>query len=261
MDKSKIAIITTVASKELYIKTSRLFPKGLRRFIIDGSTGMHGLNSIFFMFKKLEKIDLKWLIMADEDVIFRNTEELFSLIEYMQDKNISCCGIRDGGEIAHRHFNPYAINTFFSVLDFQKINRYFSVRDILKNQYIEQSEFNDDLSQLKYDFDPQSLYEPYYCFYFWLRRRGLKMLFLESEMLMDGITNRVFSNNGTELLLHTWYARSFAKNEKHTHRISNLIEKHNIVGVDYIEPVVFKDSLFHVKILIKKVLKRIKNKL
>jgi hypothetical protein len=230
MDKSKIAIITTVASKELYIKTSKHFPDGIKRFIIDGSTGMHGLSSIFFMFKKMKKIDLKWLIMADEDVIFRNTEELFSLIEHMKNQNISCCGIRDGGEIAHRHFNPYAMNTFFSVLNFEKIKKCFSTKDILSNQYIDQSEFKDDISQLKYIFDPNSLYEPYYCFYFWLRRKGFKILFLESEMLKDGISNRVFSNNSAELLLHTWYARSYGKNEQHTDRINNLIEKNNLVG-------------------------------
>lgn len=54
MDKSKIAIVTTVANKELYAKTASLFSKGIDKYVIDGTNGMYGLDSIDYMFRKLK---------------------------------------------------------------------------------------------------------------------------------------------------------------------------------------------------------------
>ena len=61
-DKKKIALLTTVSNFELYAKTSKRFPKGIRHFVIDGRNGMHGIDSVFYMFKKLKNLNIKWLI-------------------------------------------------------------------------------------------------------------------------------------------------------------------------------------------------------
>ena len=118
MDQSKIAILTTVANFNLYKKTSVLFPEQCQKYIIDGSNGMHGIDSILYMMSKLKGKDIQWLIMADEDVIFSNANLVFDIIEEMKAKNITVCGVRDGGLVSHRNQNPYLINTFFSILNF-----------------------------------------------------------------------------------------------------------------------------------------------
>ncbi|OOG65784.1 hypothetical protein B0E44_15510, partial [Flavobacterium sp. A45] len=92
IDKSKIAIITTVASFKLYNKTAALFPKGIDKIVIDGTTGMYGLNSIDFMFKRLKNKEYNWVIMADEDVFFHDSDLVFELIQYMKNNNLDICG-------------------------------------------------------------------------------------------------------------------------------------------------------------------------
>ncbi|MCB0449311.1 MAG: hypothetical protein KDC97_04255, partial [Confluentibacter sp.] len=66
-----------------------------------------------------------------------------------------------------------------------------------------------------------------------------------------------------EFAYHTWYARSYNANEKHTNRINAVL---NNMGVD-IAPskinadiVIFKDSLFNLKITLMKFYKRFVNK-
>jgi hypothetical protein len=263
MIKSKTAILTTVANFELFQKTSTLFPKGIRTYVIDGRNGMHSLQSIFYMFKKLKNEGFEWLIMADEDVIFYNDNEVFNLINFMELNNYSVCGVRDGGVVNHRNKNPYAINTFFSILNFKKILEFFNKNEILNNQYINKHEFSDNLSGLEYRYDQNSLYEPYYCFYFWLRRLGEKILFLESRMLKEekeNISNQVFTPDGILLLTHTWYARAYGVNEKHTKRIDRILE-----GIDlkfnYSKPIIFKDRTYWLRTEVKKTLRKIQLKL
>ena len=54
---NKIAILTTVINNELYQKSSKLFPKDIRKYVIDGSNGMHGLEITFFIHRF--KIDIQ----------------------------------------------------------------------------------------------------------------------------------------------------------------------------------------------------------
>ncbi len=75
MDKSKIAIVTTVANRKLYAKTASLFPKGIDKYVIDGTNGMYGLDSIDYMFRKLKNQNYDWIIMADEDVFFYEADD------------------------------------------------------------------------------------------------------------------------------------------------------------------------------------------
>ena len=175
MDKSSIAIITTVSNFELYNKTSCYFPPDIQKYVIDGTEGMYGIDSIKYMIHKLKDKNIKWLIMADEDVIFLNNNIVFSIINYMEKENIIVSGVRDGGVIAHRNQNPFVINTFFSILNFKEISAIWNKKEMLKNQYTKGNEFDDDISNLKYNFDVNSLYEPYYCFFLWLRRKNKKI--------------------------------------------------------------------------------------
>ncbi len=257
MDISNTAILTTVANFELYGKTSTLFPQGIQKYIIDGRDGMHGIYSIVYMMQKLKNKGIHWLIMADEDVVFTENKLIFSLIDKMSNDEIIVCGVRDGGAVLHRKENPYAINTFFSIINLKEVFTIWNKKEVLKNQYIEEGEFHDDLSGLKGDFDPKSLYEPYYCFYFWLRRQRKKALFLESKMCDDMITNEVYYEN-KKLLCHTWYARSYGVNKKHTDRINIILDANGVesnVEADYKDIIIYKNQWFYIQKLIKKYFK------
>lgn len=259
MDRSKIALISTVLNDELYQKSSKLYPQNIQKYVIDGTKGMYGIDSICYMMKKLKGKGIEWLIMADEDVFFVNSNLVFPIIEEMAQNEIMFCGVRDGGVIACRKKNPFAINTFFSILNFKELEKIWNEKEMLLHQYIVDDEFKDDLSQLKYKFEVKSLYEPYYCFYFWLRRMNKKVLFLESEMPFenDEMTNTVEDINGETLLYHTWCARYYGIIDEQTKRIDEVFGKIEIAENFYEAPIIFKDNTFAIRKWIIKLFKRL----
>lgn len=263
MRNKEIAIITTVANFNLYEKTAGLFPKNIPLYVIDGRNGMHGLHSIFYMFKMLKNRGIKWLIMADEDVIFLDSQKVFDLIDYMEEQNFAVCGVRDGGVIPHRAHNPFVINTFFSILKFSEIEKIFNKNEIKNLLKISPYKYRDNITHLKNPCNPISLYEPYYGFYFWLRKKGLRFLFLDAEMPFkdDEITNAVFDHKGELLLYHTWYARSYGENKKHTARINKILANLPTESESFVKPVIFKNIHFGWQEILRKILRKIKMKL
>ncbi len=260
MNIKKIALLTTVANFDLYKKTAPFFPENIQKFVIDGTNGMHGIDSILYMMQKLKGKNIEWLVMADEDVLFTDRQVVLSIIEKMKDEQYTICGVRDGGQVAHRNFNPYCINTFFSIINFKEMEQIWNTNEVLSNQFVELDEFDDDLNHLKGNYDKQSLYEPYYCFYLWLKRKNKKTLFLNTEMQQDGITNTVLFNNNI-FLYHTWHARSYGKSENHTIRIDAILQ--NVVENTKLlhKPIVYKDNMFAFKQKIRKYIRKIAIKL
>lgn len=244
---NNIAILTTVINFKLYKKSSQLFPQNIQKYVVDGTNGMHGLESIFYMMQKLKGKGVDWLIMADEDVLFENPDMVFEIIKKMESDNYTVCGIRDGGLISHRIYNPYLINTFFSIINFKEIESLWNKKEILKNQYSIENEFDDDLLNLKGDFDSLSIYESYYCFYLWLRRKNKQFLFLDANQPFqeDTITNAVYFE-GQVLLYHTWYARSYGVNKKHTDRINKILKLLKFENKVIPKPIVFKHKTFFI---------------
>jgi hypothetical protein len=262
-DKTKIALLTTVANFDLYSKSSVYFPKGIKKYVIDGTNGMHGIHSILYMMQKLKGSGIEWLIMADEDVIFTKSELVFDIIEEMIQKDYTVCGVRDGGVLSHRIYNPFVINTFFSILKFSEIEKLWNASEVLNNQYILTNEFVDELKNVKGNYDKQSLFEPYYCFYFWLRRKNKKILFLEAKMLEDSISNSASYNNEV-FFIHTWYARSYLKNKKHTKRINKILfglKNNEVLDAKSDLPKIFKNRTFWLESKIKKIQRKILLKL
>lgn len=257
MDNPNTAILTTVINYELYQKSSQLFPQGIQKYVIDGTNGMHGLDSIFYMMQKLKGRGIDWLIMADEDVFFEISDMVFELIHKMKTENYTVCGVRDGGLISHRKENPYVINTFFSLINFREIELIWDEKEVLKNNYTIDNEFDDDLISLKGPFNITSTYEPYYCFYLWLRRNKKEFLFLDTDQSFvdDEITNAVYFEDKV-LLYHTWYARSYGINKKHTVRIDKILELLKFENKIIPNPIVFKHQTFFIIKSIKKIYKR-----
>lgn len=261
VDKAHIGLLTTVVNQELYRKTARHFPQGIRHYAIDGSNGMHAMHSIRYMMKKLKGLGIEWLIMADEDVLFVDPEAVFDLIEEMQEKGYTVAGIRDGGVIAHRTHNPHLINTFFCVLHFSEIEKIWRWNDVRRQQVPAENEFVRDWTDLSFGYDERSTYEPYYGFFLWLRRKGKRILFLEADhpFIDDAISNSVFYR-GKTLLFHTWYARSYGRHDGHTKRIDSIIDRMIHRFGDIGKPVTFYDPFFNMRQHLLKWWKRILNR-
>lgn len=255
---SNIAILSTVVSNELYQISSQLFPNNIKKYVIDGTNGMYTIDSICYMMEKLKNKGVDWLIMADEDVLFEDTNLVFDIIRKMELENYTVCGVRDGGVIVHRDFSPYVINTFFSIINFKEIESIWNKKEVLKNQYYKENEFEDDLSSLKNNFIVSSLYEPYYCFYFWLRRNNKQFLFLDANYPFadDQYTNAVYFE-GKKLLYHTWFARSYGINKKHTDRINKILELQQFENKTVPKAIVLKHSTFFLIKRIRKLRHRI----
>jgi len=254
INKSRVAILSTVINFNLYRKSAILFPSGIRRFVIDGRNGMHGLTSLCYMMTKLKNKQIDWLIMADEDVIFLNTDSVFSLIEEMNKKQIMFCGVRDGGSINHRVGNPNVINTFFSVLNFKALEKIWNKKEMLANQFTIPNEFDDDLGNLPYNYDRESLAEPYYCFYLWLRRKSGKALFLNSSSLPgDEIANAVHDLDGEVMLYHTWYSRAYKVSDRHTKRIDAIFNGIPQSQSKFENPIMFKDRTYKLRNNLKRI--------
>jgi hypothetical protein len=129
---------------------------------------------------------------------------------------------------------------------------------VLKNQYSIENEFEDDLSNLKGTYDTSSIYEPYYCFYLWLRRNKKQFLFLDANQPFqeDTMTNAVYFEDKV-LLYHTRYARSYGVNKKHTDRINKIFELLKFENKIVSKPIVFKHKTFFLNKSTRKLFKRI----
>lgn len=247
--QDKISFISTVSNFKLYKKTSIFYPSNIRRYVIDGREGLYGLNSMIFMIEKLKDKDIDWLIMIDEDGVLIDYNNVLDLINYMNENNFIICGMQDGGVNPIRKNSPIAINSYFSIINFKKLKKIWNVEQILENQYINKGEFKLFSNFIKYEYDVESLFESYYCFYFWLLRGGYKILYLNAENSIKGdfATNVLFNHLNKPMIYHTWYARLYGKSKGHTVRINNVIDirkKINCQKSKYIKPIIYNDKSF-----------------
>lgn len=259
--RDKIAIATTVGNWELYQRTEKTFPVGVKKYAIDGSKGFYGLKSLIFILKKLRSFDLDWLILADEDVVFTKPEKTFSLIKYMNEQGYSVCGMRDGGTLHWRNENPFSINTFFTILNLKEIYPIFDEKEIYQNQYILENEFDQDLNKLNFqNYKTSSLFEEYYCFFFWLLRKGKKIFYLHADNPSNDETTAVYDEAGEVFLYHSWYARFYNKEKVHSRRIDDMLKKGKYVE-QFSSPIIIKDRYYHLKYFFYKIYRDILRKI
>ncbi|MAW96667.1 MULTISPECIES: hypothetical protein [unclassified Leeuwenhoekiella] len=262
---SEIALLTTVANFDLYKKTRPYQPAGIRKIVIDGREGMYGLDSLLYTFEKLPLSGIKWLILADEDVLFLENKALVDIIKEMDSANYTVAGIRDGGTMPNRRHNPYVPNTFFCILDFQAISGIYYRKEIQEQQFINADEFREDLAGLKVGFDRTSLYEPYYRFFLWLKRKDHKFLFLEADLLhpdTDELATEVYGLNKKRILIHTWYARAYGRNEQQTKRIDAIIETYApSLNSKPDEAEIYKDHFYKYKLGFRKLRRRVQTRI
>lgn len=250
IDKSKIAILSTVNNFKLYEKSSALYPNDIQSYVFDGRNGMFGIHSINYMMKVFKNKDIDWLILMDEDALFINSDLVYPLIDYMKENDYIISGVRDGGVLPERSGNPYVMNPFFSVINLKELKKIWNKKEMLANHYIEVNEFDDDLSFLKYPYDKMSMSEPYYCFYFWLKRKGFKLLYLDVSLPFedDRITNVVYDLMGQQILYHTWFSREYGDQRgRHTSRIDRVFSEFKSIKRNSKKPYIYKDLLFPLK--------------
>lgn len=258
IEKSNIGIVTTVNTFELYNKTINFFPSGIKIFTIDGTKGFYGIKSLMFLLEKFKKFEIDWIIMADEDVVFKNPDNVFDLIQYMDENNFQVCGMRDGGTLNWRNKNPFAINTFFSVLNLREIYKIYDRKEILANQFIDKNEVFEDLINLNHDnYQIDSLFEPYYCFFFWILRNKMRILYLDAVNPDYDETTLLFDHIGRELLYHAWYSRFYNIDNLHTTRINEII-KFGKYSEQPRVPILLKNPCFNFKYFFYKNFRNIK---
>lgn len=264
MDNSKIAILSTVNNFKLYEKSSSLYPSNIKSYVFDGRNGMFGIFSLTFMMKIFKNKDVDWLILMDEDALFIDSDLIYPLINQMIVDNYIIAGIRDGGALPERSGNPYVMNPFFSIINLEELKKIWNKKEMLKNHYILENEFNDDLTNLKYGYNKTSMSEPYYCFYLWLKRKNKKMLFLDVDLPFadDQITNVVYDLNKKPIVYHTWFSREYGDlRGRHTKRIDRVFAEFEIKR-SHLKPVkIYKDHLFSIKERIRKFKKNTKKRL
>lgn len=250
-DNSKIAILSTVNNFNLYAKSSALYPPNIKRYVIDGRNGMFGIHSINYMMEIFKHKNVDWLILMDEDALFIESKLIFPLIEEMSQKDYIVCGVRDGGMLPERSGNPYVMNPFFSIINLKELKKIWNKKEMLSNHYINEDEFNDDLSILKYPYNKIGMSEPYYCFYFWLKRKNKKLLYLDITLPFDEdqITNTVQDLNGESILYHTWFSREYGDQRgRHTARIDSVFNQFSLLtNTNHFKPKIYKDNLFPLK--------------
>lgn len=264
-NNSKIAILSTVNNFSLYEKSSALYPQNIQRYVIDGRNGMFGIHSINYMMEIFKRKDIDWLILMDEDALFIDSKLIFPLIGEMAQNDYIVCGVRDGGMLPERSGNPYAINPFFSIIDLKKLKKIWNKKEMLSNHYIREGEFDDDLSFLKYPYNKNSMSEPYYCFYFWLKRKDQKLLYLDITLpfVDDQITNTVQDLNGKSILYHTWFSREYGNERgRHTARIDTVFNQFQLsTNTNHLKPIIYKDNLFPLKDRFRRFKKNVKMRL
>jgi hypothetical protein len=264
MDTSKIAILSTVNNFKLYNKSSSLYPSNIDSYVFDGRNGMFGIFSILFMMKIFKKKDIDWLVLMDEDALFVDSNLIYPLIDHMKANDYIIAGIRDGGSLPERSGSPYAMNPFFSIIDFKKLKKIWNKKEMLENHYISENEFNDDLSKLKYPYNKTSMSEPYYCFYFWLKRKNQKLLYLDVDLPFedDKITNVVFDLNNKPIVYHTWFSREYGDlRGRHTARIDRVFSEFENRNNNLKPIAIYKDFWFPLKERIRKFKKHTKKRL
>ena len=142
-----------------------------------------------------------------------------------------------------------------------KKHKWETRKEIQKQQYSNPNEFTEDLKNLNVEFDVTSLYEPYYCFFLWLKRKNQRFLFLNAELLhpdTDELATKVYALDNKPLLIHTWYARAYGKNAAQTKRIDSIIDTYAPDSNDHSkEAEVYKDEFFKYKLGLRKLKKRI----
>jgi len=226
--KDRIAIVTTVLNDELYQKSLKSYPEKIDYYKIDGRYGCYGIHAIELTLRKMSAYD--FIVMIDEDVVFENNSELFSLVREMKQNQIEVSGCRDFDMGGKRHDgNPLVMNTFFLIINMFLLKHSKSQFNF-KSPHILPSKFFEGQFLLQTPYKKENLYslrEPYYWFFLTLWKNGASFLYLKNTQkyfVNDEVTTSLFGMNNLPICHHTWYARAYNTEQIQKERIDRLMD-------------------------------------
>jgi len=157
--------------------------------------------------------------MADEDVVFIDFSAVVDLIKYMKHNNYQISGMNDGNGIEFRKGNPKLPNLFFCIFNFKDLNSKYSSQQF-------------DYFKLVFKDKPEESIngqvERYYVFFHYLLSLDFRILFLTAKnnfMSDDYESTLLYNHVQNKMIIHTWYARLYSKNKRHTQRIDKAISR------------------------------------
>lgn len=219
--RDKIKIYTRSANIELYRYSQGLIDLPYKR------VRLYGTTADGYFYQMLEDKECDWVVNVDEDAFVMDNVALQSLLDYVIENDIVCCGMHDGGVLPIRFCNPIILNPFFNIINLKTIREKFNREEI---EHFDYAAHEEELKMLLPDYlkDYEGLkyadYEPYYHFFFWLAQ-NFKLMYLEVEEHKDGCTTIVYNQEHKPILLHTWWSREYGKDETHTPRIKAIIDE------------------------------------
>lgn len=218
-----IKIYTRSANIELYRLSQRLIHLPYKR------ARLYGTTADGYFYQMLEDTDCDIAINIDEDAFVTDNEALQSLLEYVINNDIVCCGMNDGGVLPIRVGHPAVMNPFFNIINLKTIREKFTREEIEKFSY--QTHKEEILSKLppylrnyRGEKTDDEHYEPYYPFFFWIAT-NFKIEFLPVKEHVDGYTTILCNHNNLPILYHTWWSRVYGVDTFHTERIKNIIKE------------------------------------
>lgn len=221
MQSNNIKIYTRSANIELYRYSQGLIDSPYKR------VRLYGTTADGYFYQMLEDKDCDWVINVDEDAFVTGNGAIARLMSYMMEKDIVCCGMRDGGVLPIRYFNPIVQNPFFNIINLKAIREKYNREEIEAFDYaVNKKELVKWLPKELQEYEGLEYdnYEPYYKFFFWLAK-NFKLMYLDVAEHKDGITTIVYNQNHEQMLLHTWWSREFGEDEIHTQRIKAVIDE------------------------------------
>lgn len=216
----KIAVVVTVQNFKLFNRTKNSIPPGIDLFVVDGRYGFYALNALQLVFSSDQVAKYEWIIMADEDVIFIDFDSILELIHHMKNNDHQLAGVSDGSALEFRKGDPTIPNLFFCVFNNYSIRSKFDLPDF--NQYVK--------TKSNTGHEPSKVMnESYYLFFKYLFYHGFKIMFLNAHNKVipgDYESTFVYNHLNKIMLIHTWYARLYLKNQFHTARINHVVNSH-----------------------------------
>lgn len=214
------------------IKTN--FPNS-EHIVIQGTSGWF---SVWYEWlNRAKDIDSDYYIYVDEDCFIKDSKYIYDTIENMEKNGYDIAGCPDGG-YEYRHANPFALNSFFMILNRKCIDTWFKYKDNIpqfKKEWIDYNQFNNltlDDTQFTYIYDMEfgssgknvlEIYkegsEPYYDFMWVLKDNGIRFLYLQPSLDEKYMTTNLLNDS----IVHMWYMRNRSSNKivSELHKISN----------------------------------------
>lgn len=234
-----LVIVNNSQSDELYNCSKMLYDKkGYPIQNVSGKNNFYGFKLLHHIIEDREKFPFDYAIYIDEDCFVTDFDEIISLLNYMVDNNYDTCGVPDGGVMGIRGHNPISPNMFFSIFNLNKIRNVYNYHEVFNSKYGKDLYIHVPKHLIKTNKIIYDNFEPYYRFYFWMLRKGMKILYLDADdahkldLTFDTITTAIKSHNSKVFAYHSWYAREYNSNVLHRDRIKNLAKKcYEIAGI------------------------------